>query len=168
MPRQQPDFPSFRQAGTDPINPLGYQTADTVTMATSGCLPWVPSLAHNPLMPISTIYTLSVQHVSGNLVDTNLVMSGRRLLFFSNRSKSSGYLATPRSTAQRINIATDNYTGKVHERSPLVSQLRSRSARRWEFSYQTALKAKAKLVNTGPQLVMDNTALTLHLPCVPH
>lgn len=160
MPCQQPNSPSFRQAGTDPVNPLGYRTADTVTMATSGCLPWMPSLAHNPLMLISTIYTLSFQHVSRNLVNTNLVMPGRRLFFF-NKFQSSGNLATPRSTTQWINIATDNYTGKVHGRNPLVSQLQSRSARHWKFSCESTLKAKAKQM-------MDNKVLSLCLPCVPH
>ncbi len=160
MPRQQPNSPSFRQAGTDPVNPLGDRTVDTVTMAASGCLPWMLSLAHNPLMLISTIYALSFQHVSRNLVNTNLVMPDRRLFFF-NQFQSSGNLAIPRSTAQRINTATDNYTGKVHGRSPLVSQLRSRSATHWKFSCESTPKAEAKQV-------MDNKVLTLCLPCVPH
>ncbi len=159
MSRQHPDSPSFRQAGADPLNPLGDRTADPVTMAASGCLPWMPSLAHNPLMPISTIYALSIQHVSWYLVDTSLAMPGHRLWVFSNCPQSSGYLATPRSTGHGISIGTDRYTGRVRERWLAVT--RCGPAKCWKFSRETTLQ-------TSPGTGTLPASYIPSMPRVPH
>ena len=178
MPRQPTDSPSFWQAGTNPVNPAGCRTVGTVTMAIHGCLPWMPTLAHNPLMLISTIYPLSIQPVSWQLVATSLIMPDRRLLVFSNRPQSWGYLATSSSTGCGIGISTDRHTRKVHGRRLLVTQPWGSPTRRWKFSSGTTLETGpdtqslatgcALPVNTRARLTMDNPASSLSMPRVLH
>ncbi len=178
MPHLQTDSLSFRHTGTNLLNSTACRTAGPVAMTIYGCLPWMPTLAHNPLMVISTIDALSVPHVSRYLVDTSVAMPSRRMWVFSNGSQSSEYLAAPRRTGYGIRIGTDRYTGEVRERRPLVTQSWGDPARYLEFSCQATLESSSDTrtmptscaipVNAETRLMTDNAALVLSIPRVLH